>query len=159
MLKVIVPYIHFSFHRNGIRNGRRCKIAPIFAGAGPEDEAIVDQLFKKKSNIQNQNVISTSLPPNDDTDEEVKSVVENLFVPTKVQPIFPSPLRTTTTAIPTFLSPTTQTTESNIKTSDEQLRYFLSRIEEPTTVRTEYPRMILPSSKRQPKDLDASGKI
>ena len=157
MLRVIVPYIPFSFHRDGIRNGRRGKIAPIFAAPGPEDEAIVDRLFKKKSIIENQNVVSTTQPPNDNTDEEVKSVVEKLFVPAKVQPSFPQPLRTTTSVIPTFLSPTTQTIESNIKTSDEQLRSFLARIEEPTTARTEYPNMILPSSKRQPKDLDASG--
>ena len=157
LLSVIVSHIPFSFCRDGIRNGRRGKIAPIFAAASPEDEAIIDQLFKKKIAVQNQNVISTTQPPKDDTDEEVKSVVEKLFVPTKDQPIFPSPPRTTTTVTPTFLSPTTQTTESNIKPSEEQIRSFLARIEEPTTARIEYPRMILPSSKRQPKDLDASG--
>ena len=153
LLRVIVSHIPFSFCRDGIRNGRRGKIAPIFAAASPEDEAIIDQLFKKKIAVQNQN----TQPPKDDTDEEVKSVVEKLFVPTKDQPIFPSSPRTTTTVTPTFLSPTIQTTESSIKPSEEQIRSFLARIEEPTTARIEYPRMILPSSKRQPKDLDASG--
>ena len=150
---MIVSHIPFSFCRDGIRNGRRGKIAPIFAAASPEDEALIDQLFKKKIAVQNQN----TQPPKDDTDEEVKSVVEKLFVPTKDQPIFPSSPRTTTTVTPTFLSPTIQTTESSIKPSEEQIRSFLARIEEPTTARIEYPRMILPSSKRQPKDLDASG--
>lgn len=153
LLRVIVSHIPFSFCRDGIRNGRRGKIAPIFAAASPEDEALIDQLFKKKIAVQNQN----TQPPKDDTDEEVKSVVEKLFVPTKDQPIFPSSPRTTTTVTPTFLSPTIQTTESSIKPSEEQIRSFLARIEEPTTARIEYPRMILPSSKRQPKDLDASG--
>ena len=153
LLRVIVSHIPFSFCRDGIRNGRRGKIAPIFAAASPEDEALIDQLFKKKIAVQNQN----TQPPKDDTDEEVKSVVDKLFVPTKDQPIFPSSPRTTTTVTPTFLSPTIQTTESSIKPSEEQIRSFLARIEEPTTARIEYPRMILPSSKRQPKDLDASG--
>ena len=153
LLRVIVSHIPFSFCRDGIRNGRRGKIAPIFAATSPEDEALIDQLFKKKIAVQNQN----TQPPKDDTDEEVKSVVEKLFVPTKDQPIFPSSPRTTTTVTPTFLSPTIQTTESSIKPSEEQIRSFLARIEEPTTARIEYPRMILPSSKRQPKDLDASG--